>query len=142
MILPVANTVRIPMLLTFADADAVGFVLALSAGGSLVSGALLAIWGGPKRLLPGIVMLIALSGIGYVMAGLFPLIWLIGLGSFVASLAGAGWGMLMTALEQRKVALDVQGRVFGTEGMIALLFEAAAYPLAGLLADQLFAPAM
>ncbi len=138
----IANTVRIPMLLTFADADAVGFVLALSAGGSLVSGALLAIWGGPKRLLLGIVALIALSGIGYVVAGLFPLIWLIGVGSFVASLAGAGWGMLMTALEQRKVALDVQGRVFGTEGMIALLFEAAAYPLAGLLADRVFAPAM
>ena len=138
----IANTVRIPMLLTFANADAVGFVLTLSAGGSLVSGALLAIWGGPKRLLPGIVTLIALSGIGYVMAGLFPLIWLIGVGSFVANLAGAGWGMLMTALEQRKVALDVQGRVFGTEGMIALLFEAAAYPLAGLLADRVFEPAM
>lgn len=138
----IANTIRIPMLLTYADADAVGFVLALSAGGSLVSGALLAIWGGPNRLLPGIVTLIALSGLGYVMAGLFPLIWLIGFGSFVASLAGAGWGMLMEALEQRKVALDVQGRVFGTEGMIALLFEAAAYPLAGLLADRVFEPAM
>lgn len=138
----IANTVRVPMLLTFADADAVGFVLALSAGGSLVSGALMAIWGGPKRLLPGIVTLIALSGIGYVIAGRFPLIWLIGVGSFVANLAGSGWGMLMEALEQRKVALDVQGRVFGTEGMIALLFEALAYPLAGLLADQVFEPAM
>ncbi|HRW10120.1 MAG TPA: hypothetical protein P5121_33685, partial [Caldilineaceae bacterium] len=138
----IANTLQIPLVLSFADADTVGIVLALSAGGSLVSGALMAAWGGPKRLLPGIVIFIALSGIGYVVAGLLPLVSLIGAGFFVASLAGSGWGILMTALEQRKVALDLQGRVFGTEGMIALLFESAAYPLAGLLADHIFEPAM
>lgn len=138
----IANTVRIPMVLSFADADAAGVVLALSASGSLVSGAIMATWGGPKHLLPGIVAAIALSGIGYILAGLFPLVWLIGMGSFMASLAGAGWGMLMTALEQRKVALDVQGRVFGAESMIALLFEAAAYPSAGFLTDNVFEPVL
>ncbi|MCB0186524.1 MAG: MFS transporter [Caldilineaceae bacterium] len=138
----IANTLQIPLVLSFADADAVGVVLTLSAGGSLVSGALMAAWGGPKRLLPGVMAFIAISGIGYTVAGLYPLVWLIAAGFSVASLAGTGWGMLMTALEQRKVALDVQGRVFGTEGMIALLFESAAYPLAGLLADQIFEPAM
>lgn len=48
----------------------------------------------------------------------------------------------MGALEQRKVDLAVQGRVFGVEGMIVLLFEASAYPTAGLLADRVFEPAM
>lgn len=138
----IANTIQVPLILSFTDADAVGVVLACSAAGGLLSGLLMSTWGGPMRLVPGIFALIALAGIGYLLAGVQLTLWLIALGFFLAAFALSGSGILMTALQQRKVALAVQGRVFGTEGMIALLFEAAAYPLAGLLADQIFEPAM
>lgn len=90
----------------------------------------------------GVCGLLALSGVGFLLAGWAPLLIAITAGHFLAMFGGATAGSLMGALEQRKVDLAVQGRVFGVEGMIALLFEAAAYPTAGLLADRLFEPAM
>jgi hypothetical protein len=86
--------------------------------------------------------LLALSGVGYLLAGWTPLLIAVAIGHFMATFGGATASSLMGALEQRKVDLAVQGRVFGVEGMIVLLFEAAAYPTAGLRADRVFEPAM
>jgi DHA3 family macrolide efflux protein-like MFS transporter len=36
----------------------------------------------------------------------------------------------------------MQGRVFGAIGALAMLTEAPAYPVGGVLADQVFAPLM
>ncbi|MCE7987161.1 MAG: hypothetical protein DYG89_38815 [Caldilinea sp. CFX5] len=85
---------------------------------------------------------LALSGVGFLLAGWAPLLIAVTIGHFMATFGGATAGSLMGALEQRKVDLAVQGRVFGVEGMIVLLFAASAYPAAGLLADRVFEPAM
>lgn len=138
----IAGTLLMPLTLSITTVDRVGVILGIVASGTLMSGVVLSTWGGPKRLMVGACGLLALSGVGFLLAGWAPLLIAVTAGHFMAMFGGATAGSLMGALEQRKVALTVQGRVFGVEGMIALLFEATAYPTAGLLADQIFEPAM
>jgi hypothetical protein len=138
----IANILTVPMVLSFADADALGVVLAVSATGLLIGGGLMSAWGGPKRRMNGALSFVALSGVGITLAGWLPSIPLVAAGRFLRELAFSGVNALGTAIEQSKVAPAVQGRVFGVAGMIALLFEAAAYPTAGFLADHLFEPLM
>ena len=138
----IAGTLLIPLTLSITTVDRVGVILGIVASGTLMSGVVLSTWGGPKRVMVGACGLLALSGVGFVVAGWAPLLIAVAAGHFMAMFGGATAGSLMGALEQRKVDLAVQGRVFGVEGMIVLLFEAAAYPTAGLLADRIFEPAM
>lgn len=138
----IAGTLLIPLTLSITTVDRLGVILGIVASGALMSGVVLSAWGGPKRLMVVACGLLALSGAGFVVAGWAPLLITVTIGHFVAMFGGATAGSLMGALEQRKVDLAVQGRVFGVEGMIVLLFEAAAYPTAGLLADRHFEPAM
>lgn len=138
----VAIILTVPLVLSFAKPDAVGIVLAISAGGLLVSGSMMSTWGGPKRRLNGSLCFLALGGFGLMLAGWQPLIWLIAAGRFISGLAFSSSGALATAIEQSKIAADVQGRVFGAEAMIALVFEALGYPSGGFLADRIFQPLM
>lgn len=138
----IASTLLIPLTLSITTVDRLGVILGIVASGTLMSGVVLSTWGGPKRLMVGACTLLALSGAGFVVAGWAPLLIAVAIGHLMAMFGGATAGSLMGALEQRKVDLAVQGRIFGVEGMIALLFEAAAYPTAGLLADRIFEPAM
>jgi len=138
----VAIILTVPMVLSFAKPDAVGTVLAVGAIGLLVSGSMMSTWGGPKRRMNGSLCLLALGGFGLMLAGWQPLIWLIAAGRFISGLAFSSSGALATAIEQSKIAPAVQGRVFGTEALIALFFEALGYPSAGFLADRIFEPLM
>lgn len=138
----IAGTLLIPLTLSITTVDRLGVILGIVASGTLMSGVVLSAWGGPKRLMVGACTLLALSGVGFLLAGWAPLFITVAAGHFLAMFGGATAGSLLGAIEQRKVDLAVQGRVFGVEGMIVLLFEAAAYPTAGLLADRVFEPAM
>ncbi len=138
----IAGTLLIPLTLSITTVDRLGVILGIVASGTLMSGVVLSAWGGPKRLMIGVCTLLALSGVGFLLAGWAPLLSAVAAGHFMAMFGGATAGSLLGALEQRKVDLTVQGRVFGVEGMIALLFEASAYPAAGLLADRVFEPTM
>ncbi|MFN8489649.1 MAG: MFS transporter [Caldilineaceae bacterium] len=137
-----ASILTVPMVLSFAKPDAVGMVLAAGATGLLASGSLMSTWVGPKRRMEGALGLLTLGGFGLILAGWQPMIALIAAGRFLSTLAFAGSGALATVIEQRKVAPEVQGRVFGVEGMIALFFEALAYPIGGFFADHIFEPLM
>jgi hypothetical protein len=137
-----AHILTVPMVLSFADSDAVGTVLAFGAAGLLVGGSLMSTWGGPRRRVLSALGFIALGGLGTITAGWLPSVVAVAAGRFLTGLANAGASATLTAVEQSKVAVDVQGRVFGAENMVGLLCEALAYPAAGLLADRVFEPAM
>jgi hypothetical protein len=137
-----AYILTVPMVLSFADSDAVGTVLAFGAGGLLVGGSLMSTWGGPRRRILGALSFIALGGLGTITAGWLPSVVAVAAGRFLTGLANAGAGATLTAIEQSKVAVGAQGRVFGAENMIGLICEALAYPATGLLADHVFEPAM
>lgn len=137
-----ANASTVPLVLSIAQADKVGLVLAIGSAGLLAGGLFMSVWGGPKQRMIGVLGFLALGGIGTIIAGWLPAISFIATGRALSSLGLAGGSSTQTALEQSKIAPDVQGRVFGTIGMLSLLFESLAYPSAGLLADRVFEPLM
>jgi MFS family permease len=122
---------------------AFGTIQAAGAVGAVIGALIMSAWGGPKRLIHGVLT-------GWLLAGLLG-ITLMGLGQAIpvwiaASLMGMFFVPIINgsnqAIWQAKVAPDVQGRVFSIRRMIA----AATAPLAMLVAiplsDNLLGPAM
>ena len=81
-----------------------------------------------------------MSGFGYFLAGLRPLTWLIGLAQFVILFFIPISASLSQAVWQKKVAPDIQGRVFAIRAMIAWSIIPISNLIAGPLADKVFGP--
>lgn len=119
-----------------------GATQAFGAAGGLAGGLLLSMWGGPRRLVHGVLGGWAVSGLSLVVVGLgrgLP-VWAAGL--FLGSLIGAIINGSNQAIWQAKVAPDVQGRVFSVRRLIAWLTNPAAQLAAIPLADRVLGPAM
>jgi hypothetical protein len=137
-----AGVLTIPLVLSFAAPYVVGTVIAVGSAGLLVGGLLMSTWGGPKRRVNGALGSIALEGLALIIVGWLPNPFLVAAGKFLQFLGLSGGAASSNAIEQSKVAVDVQGRVFGIAGVISLISEALAYPAAGLMADGIFEPLM
>jgi MFS family permease len=135
--LAIGATLLAPMVLshTANSETALATVQSVGAVGGVMGGALLALWGGPKRRIHGIL----LGGAGACLLGMFwlgagssLLVWSIGsfFFSFFEPLVEGG----NLALWQAKVEADVQGRVFAARHWLTqipyLLGIAAAGPIA------------
>jgi DHA3 family macrolide efflux protein-like MFS transporter len=137
-----ALILTVPMVRSVAGVDAVGLVLAAGGAGLLVGSSLMSAWGGPRRRVRGYLGFQAAQGVALMISGWspHPLVIACGHGLFFLSFAGAV--ICLRPALQVLVAPEMQGRVFGLVGAIALLAEAPAYPLAGLLADRIFEPGL
>jgi MFS family permease len=138
-------TLTTPMLLARTNSDEVTLATVQSFGalGAVLGGILMSTWGGPKRRVQGVIL-------GMVLSSFFGMV-LMGVGRNVvvwaaAFAVAAGSVPILNgsnqAIWQRKVAPDVQGRVFAARRMIAQSAGIASMLLAGPLADQIFEPAM
>jgi DHA3 family macrolide efflux protein-like MFS transporter len=138
-------TLVAPMILarTGGDKMMLGTVQSAGAIGATIGGALLILWGGPKRRIHGVLL-------GWGLASLMGRV-LLGLGDtlIVWSVVSLFSGLAMPFIEgsdqaiwQSKVAPDVQGRVFATKQLLSQITVPVGILLAGPLADRLFEPAM
>jgi hypothetical protein len=131
-----------PLVLSFAEVRVLGILQATLGVGMLVGSVVMSAWGGPKRKMLGLYIFITVVAIGYILIGLRPSAWLVGLGLFIALFSvpiGQGCSQVIW---QSKVAPDVQGRVFAVRGMIAWSMIPLANITAGVLADHVFEPMM
>lgn len=122
---------------------ALGTVQAFFGVGGVVGGALLSIWGGPKRRVHGVLLGMTFSsllGLGLMGIGRGVVLW--AAGGFFASFFIPIINGSNQAIWQSKVAPDVQGRVFAVRRLIAQVTAPLAFVLAGPLADRVFEPAM
>ena len=129
-----------PMMLSFTAADVVGAVTSIGASGMLVGGLLTSVWGGPKRRVVGLLGCMGLTGLALLASGLGESAYLISGAAFVFFFSFAIAGVSSDTIWQRKVAPDVQGRVFATRSAVAMSSMPLAYVLAGPLADGVFEP--
>jgi MFS family permease len=120
-----------------------GSVQSVGAAGGVVGGILMSVWGGPKRLVHGVLLgWLASSLLGPVLMGLGQdvIIWATAaffLSFFVPIVNGSN-----QAIWQAKVAPDVQGRVFAVRRLIAWFSAPLSRLVSGPLADNVFEPAM
>jgi DHA3 family macrolide efflux protein-like MFS transporter len=129
-----------PMVLAFADADTLGVMTSIAASGMLVGGALMGVWGGPRRRMTGVLGFLLLAGISLAATGLRPSPVWVTVAAFVFFFAFVAISACSDSLWQSKVGPGVQGRVFSTRSALATLTMVPAYALAGPLADQVVGP--
>ena len=130
----------VPLLLSFTTSKVLGIVLSVGGAGMVLGGLLMATWGPSRRLVKLNLGFLLLSGVGIVLVGLRPSPALIAAGLFVFYFSFAVAGAASSALFQRKVAPEVQGRVFATTQMLGFVGEPFAYLLVGPLAEFVFGP--
>ena len=129
-----------PLILSFATPVALGTVDAVAAAAIVCGGVAMTIWRGPRHRVPGIMLFFALQALILFLGGVQPSIPLIATAAFAFMFTLPfvnGWTQVIL---QSKVAPDVQGRVFGVSGMIAMASLPVSALIAGPLADRLFEP--
>jgi predicted MFS family arabinose efflux permease len=134
-----------PMILgrTGGDELALASVQTALGVGGVLGGLAMSAWGGPKRRIHGVLagtVISFLLGDFVLGAGHSLPVWVAGafMGSlFIPLIVGSD-----QAIWQAKVAPDVQGRVFGVQGMIRTAVMPLGFLVAGPLADQVFGPAL
>jgi MFS family permease len=129
-----------PMILGFTSSDVLGGIISIAGGGMLVGSIVMSVWGGPRRRINGVLLFEGLSGACFILMGFRPAFWPVALGAFGAHATIAIIYGSNQAIWQSKVALEVQGRVFAFQQMIARAAAPLAYLLAGPLAEQVFEP--
>lgn len=129
-----------PLVLSLHGPEVTGVVLTLASSGMLLGAALMSAWGGPERRVQAIVAFVCIQGATCLLAGFQPNVVLIVTAAFIFLFTVPVINACTQTIWQRKVAPDVQGRVFAVRRMIARIATPLAYLLAGPLADDIFEP--
>jgi MFS transporter, DHA3 family, macrolide efflux protein len=139
-VLTFANVLWIPVFLGFMNEGGLGVTMSLIGGALVVGSIVMGAWGGPKAKVRGMLGLMAVGGVGLIIAGLKP-----------DPIVAVGGSMLLMAvvpivngtsqtLWQTKIAPGIQGRVFSTRRMVAQIATPIAFIAAGPVADGVFEP--
>ncbi|MCP5097795.1 MAG: MFS transporter [Chloroflexi bacterium] len=119
-----------------------GSVQSVAAVGGVAGGLLMSAWGGPKRMVHGVLLGWGLTGLAQALVGgarALP-VWLVA--AFLFAFFGPIINASNQAIWQAKVAPDVQGRVFAIRRLIAWVSSPLSILIAGPLADFVMEPAM
>ena len=133
-----------PMVLarTGSNAQILGFVESFAAVGGLVGAVFLTIWGGPKRLVVGVLVGWMLSGLfGRFFMGISQSPWVWMLSAFLVAFFMPTVNGCNQAIWQKKVPPEKQGRVFAARRFIAQITIPLSMGLSGWLAESVFEPA-
>ena len=134
-----------PMILSRTGDNSIilGTVQSAFGAGGIVGGLVLSAWGGPKKRVHGVLSGMALSCLfGYVAIGLGKDMYTWAIGAFLMMLFNPLINGSNQAIWQSKVPPEMQGRVFGTRAMIALISQPVAMAITGPLADKFLSPGM
>ncbi|ETX04238.1 MAG: MFS transporter [Candidatus Entotheonella gemina] len=140
LLLGIINVLPVPLVASFATVDMMGTVLAAGGIGMLLGSLAMSAWGGPKINMYGIYGFGLMRGFCAIAAGLrpSPVLFAVAYGLFFFGLPMMNG--CSQAIWQRKVAPDIQGRVFSIRKMIAFSSVPASYLIAGVLAEHVFEP--
>ncbi|MEG4574237.1 MFS transporter [Microcoleus sp. N3A4] len=131
-----------PLVLSFTSVTVLGTIQSIGGAGMLLGSVVMSIWGGPRILIRGVFGFAFLSQLCILALGLRADAALFALAFFLFFFSLPfinGW---CDAILLRKVAPDIQGRVFATINMICFSCIPLAYVVAGPLAERIFEPLM
>jgi len=131
-----------PLVLSFTDSAQLGLILSISGSGMLVGALVISVWGGAENKINMVLGFLTLQGLLFLATAFQPSFLLYSVGAFMVMFT---MPMIVTSNQviwQRKVAHEIQGRVFGLRTTIGNAFLPLAFLLAGTLADRIFEPFM
>ncbi|MFI9593836.1 amino acid adenylation domain-containing protein [Nonomuraea sp. NPDC052265] len=124
-----------PVVLAIGTSADLGLVTAVGGVGAAVGTGVVLVWGGTRRRATGMIGFVVGSGIGVVLMGVWPVVWLVAAGLFVRlacmSIGNAHW----LSIIQVKVGPELQGRVLAVNIMIATAMQPLGFLAAGPLAE-------
>jgi MFS family permease len=129
-----------PMVLAFASVQVLGGILSAAGLGMVAGSLLMSVWGGPKKLIQGVLVPELVLGMAIMVAGSRPYPVLVASMVFLFSFCLPIILSCSQVIWQRNVEPEVQGRVFAVRTMIAWSTLPLAYGIAGPLADRVFLP--
>ncbi|MGK4006313.1 MFS transporter [Sorangium sp. So ce1036] len=122
---------------------ALASVMVAGAAGGVAGGIAMGLWGGPRKRIQGVLLMIFLNGLfGQVLLGLgrTPVTW--GVASFLTSFFFPILYGCNQAIWQSKIHPDAQGRVFAARRIVVDAMVPVAMLVAGPLADYVLEPAL
>ena len=132
-----------PLILSFASPVQLGTILSVGGVGMVIGSLLMSTWGSGRQNYINILFLfMLLNGFSMMVAGLEPSVFLFAIAAFLFFLAIPFINSCAQVIFQKKVAPDVQGRVFSLNSAICCSCLPLAYLVAGPLADRIFEPLM
>lgn len=131
-----------PLVLSFASPIALGSIMSIGGIGMVVGSLVMITYGGPQRKINSVFVFQMLGGVSILLAGLRTSITLLGLAAFLFFFGLPIIESYTQVIFQKKVAPDVQGRVFALIRGITGASLPLAYVVAGPLADIVFEPLM
>lgn len=137
-------TLLAPMILARTNSNELvfGSVQSISAIGGVAGGLIMSTWGGPKKLVWGVLGGWAGVGVAQIVLGLGNTAVLWGAAGFLMGSLGPIINGSNQAIWQAKVEPDLQGRVFSIRRLVAWVATPLAMLTAGPLADFVMEPAM
>lgn len=135
-----ANVLWLPVFLGFGNEAQVGLVMTMVGVAMVIGSVIMSVWGGPQRLVPTMLALMAIGGLLLGLSGTQPSLWFAGGAVFFFMMLIPLVNGMSQTLWQKKVEPSIQGRVFSTRRMIASIASPIAYVIAGPLADNIFEP--
>ncbi|MFP2958572.1 MFS transporter [Myxococcus sp. 1LA] len=131
-----------PLVLSFTDPTTLGWVVSCSGVGMVAGGITMGVWGGPKRRIMGVLGAELIAGLALLAAALPASVFVVACAAFVFMFTAPVAMGCSQAIWQSKVPPAIQGRVFATRRMLALVAPPIAALLAGPLTDKIFDPWM
>jgi MFS transporter, DHA3 family, macrolide efflux protein len=131
-----------PLILSFTTPAMLGTILFIDGLGMLLSTLLISTRGGPSNQIKNILGFQLLGGLCIAATGFRESVPLVAVAAFMFAFGSPIVNCCSQVILQRKVAIEVQGRVFAVEGMLVNFLQPIAYIIAGPLADRVFEPLM
>ena len=136
----IVEVLATPLVLSFASAAMLGTIMSISGSGMLIGSLVMSTWGGAKCYINSVFRFMLLGGLCILVAGLRPEVSLFTVSAFLFFFGLPIINGSIQVIFQKKVAPDIQGRIFALTNTIAGAFLPLAYIVAGPLADQVFQP--
>lgn len=131
-----------PLVLSIASATVLGTVMSIGGIGMVLGSIVVSTWSGPNRQMNSVLGFMLLSGLCIFSAGLRASVPLYILVAFLFFFCLPFIRVSIQVIYQKKVAHDLQGRVFAVNGALTTASMPLSYAVAGPLADGVFEPLM
>ncbi|MDJ0732632.1 MAG: MFS transporter [Nostocaceae cyanobacterium] len=136
------GVLTVPLVMSFTSATVMGLLMSIGGSGTLLGSLALTIWGESVSNINYLFLSMLLSGLCILVVGLQAKVWLIAIAGFFFFFATPIISSSIQVMLQKKVQIDVQGRVFAFSGTICGVLISLAYIISGPLADYVFEPLM
>ncbi|HYO14196.1 MAG TPA: MFS transporter [Thermoanaerobaculia bacterium] len=140
LVISTATVLVPPLVLSFASPQVLASVLSIASAGLLTGSVAMAVTGGPRPRIHGVLAFGLLFGVALVLAGLRPSAPLVAVALFLLMSGAPIINGSSQAIWQSKVPPDVQGRVFAVRRLIAQFTAPLGFLCGGPLADYVFQP--